>query len=94
MRMLCDGYIFSIASGWVMIIEFFASTMLYLSLWRSRNWWDNSNNTNSGDDNSEKDLNFERDEVSLSFHLLKKKFKMFILTYFLVNILQESTVGT
>ena len=76
MRMLCDGYVFSIASGWVMAIELFISTILYLNLWKSRDWWDdyNNHNNNNADYDSE---NLGRDEevVSFSFHSLKMKLK-------------------
>ncbi|CAI2164999.1 14303_t:CDS:2 [Funneliformis geosporum] len=41
-RVLCDGYIFSTIFGWIMIIEFCISTVLYLRLWKTRNWWDNN----------------------------------------------------
>ncbi|CAG8447410.1 1025_t:CDS:2 [Funneliformis caledonium] len=41
-RVLCDGYIFSTIFGWIMIIEFCISTVLYLRLWKTRNWWEKS----------------------------------------------------
>jgi len=59
LRVECDGYLFSTIFGWVMIIEFFASTMLYLRLWKTRNWWEK--NTTIGDDDSEKGINSRRE---------------------------------
>jgi hypothetical protein len=65
MRVECNGYLFSTILGWFMIIEFFTSTMLYLRLWKTRNWWDN--NPTVEDDESERGINFGTEEVSFFF---------------------------
>ncbi|RGB36691.1 hypothetical protein C1646_741583 [Rhizophagus diaphanus] len=65
MRVECNGYLFSTIFGWFMILEFFTSTMLYLRLWKTRNWWDN-NITAVEDGESEKGINLGTDEETPS----------------------------
>ncbi|RIA83494.1 hypothetical protein C1645_880463 [Glomus cerebriforme] len=68
LRVECNGYLFSTIFGWIMIIEFFISTMLYLRLWKTRNWWDK--NTNVVDDGSEKSINMTNDDETSSNEIL------------------------
>ncbi|GBB87722.1 hypothetical protein RclHR1_01420025 [Rhizophagus clarus] len=63
-RVECNGYLFSTIFGWFMIIEFFTSTLLYLKLWNTRNWWDN--NTAVEEDESERGINLRTDEETSS----------------------------
>ncbi|CAB4389023.1 unnamed protein product [Rhizophagus irregularis] len=65
MRVECDGYLFSTIFGWFMILEFFTSTILYLRLWKTRNWWDN-NIAAVEDGESEKGINLGTDEETPS----------------------------
>lgn len=77
MRVECNGYLFSTIFGWFMILEFFTSTMLYLRLWKTRNWWDNNITIEDGE--SEKGINLGTDEVIFIF-FRSDNFIKFILT--------------